>query len=209
MGDTPVIRSSALISCRMLWWIYKPSNVDTDLAPGSDLSRLIDKSFPGIKVHHIGRLDRDTSGLLLICADGTLTNRILSSSKLSKTYLARVSRYPDQAILSQLSPGTVNLGDGPGYIIKVEQVFETDEAIAPLFMSPNYQSVEQNNFFVRVTTREGRNRIVRRMLAAVGLPVLALHRERVGNITLKSDEIPGTIKPLKPYEISDLTALIS
>jgi 23S rRNA pseudouridine2605 synthase len=193
----------------MLWSLYKPSSVDTDLAPGSDLSRLIERELGNIKVHHIGRLDKDTSGLLLICSDGSLTNQILSSSRLRKTYLARVSRNPDLELLRSMSPGTVQLGDGPGRIITAERVDEWDESVGPLFMSPNYQSIEPSNFFVRVTTCEGRNRIVRRMLAAVGLPVLALHRERLGILSLKKNEIPGNITPITPLQISELIDLIS
>ena len=194
--------------CLMLWSIYKPSNVDTDLAPGSDLSQLLEKTFGFTKLHHIGRLDRDTSGLLLISCDGFLTNKVLSCTNLPKSYLARVSRPPRPETLINLHDGVVPLGDGPARVIHAEEVFESDVSTSPLFMCPNYQSIEREYFFVRVLTCEGRNRVVRRLLAAVGLPVLALHRERIGNIVLDHSTVPGTVSKVSEDQLEGFLALL-
>jgi pseudouridine synthase len=187
----------------MLWVLHKPANVDTDLAPGSDLRRLSDIAIPVRKYHHIGRLDRDTSGVLLLCTDGQLTHRLMNSSVLVKTYLARVAKPPTTEQLSQLVAGVL-LGDGPAFADSACEVPEFHEAVSPLFLVPNYQEVLPTNFFVRIETREGRNRIVRRMLAHVGLPVLGLHREQVGSVSLSPASIPGTIDELASPDLEKL-----
>ena len=189
-----------------MWVFYKPANVETDLAPGSDLSRLVPSHFRSEKFHHIGRLDRDTSGLLLFSNDGQATHSLLSSPTLEKTYIARVSVEPRQVLLEQLIAG-VPLGDGPARAIAVSPISEQDRCLRPLFLVPNFQAVADSGFFVRVVTCEGRNRIVRRMLASVGLPVLALHRERVGAISVSADLEPGTARALSDSEISSLVRL--
>ena len=183
-----------LMSSVSMWLLYKPVSVDTDLAPGSDLSRLLSPHIRSEKFHHIGRLDQDTSGLLLFSKDGQVTHSILSSTKLEKTYLARVAVEPTQDALSRLIDG-VELSDGAAHAVSAKRVQEDDACVGPLFMTPNFQSVSEPMFFVRVVTREGRNRIVRRMLAAVGLPVLALHRERVGDLLLPAC-CPGSVFPV-------------
>ena len=194
----------ARIRCMTVWSFYKPCNVDTDLAPGSDFSRLIESTIPRKGVHHIGRLDRDTSGLILLSTDGSFTHALLSSQSLRKTYLARVSKEPTADQLAQLCAGVL-LGDGLATAVSAEIVPETDMCTGPLFLSVNYQQVESRNFFVRLVTCEGRSRIVRRMLASVGLPVLALHRERIGLLSLDYRETPGTIRELTAEEISSFS----
>lgn len=188
--------------------IYKPVGVDTDLAPGSDLARLISCVIKESKFHHVGRLDRDTSGLLLLSRDGALTNSILISARVPKTYLARVSSTPTPEQLHTLTDG-VMLGDGFSRFTSASPVSQSDCCTAPLFMSPNYQSVEKENFFVRITTFEGRNRIVRRTLAAVGLPVFALHRESIGPIVLETGRVPGSVYPLTDTQVDSLVSLLS
>ena len=98
----------------------------------------------------------------------------------------------------------IQLGDGPALAYSAEVVPDLAICVKPLFMCPNYQKVDSVNFFVRVVTSEGRNRIVRRMLAAVGLPVLALHRERIGGVPLDPTSVPGSIRELTNTEILTL-----
>lgn len=190
-----------------MWMMYKPADVDTDLAPGSDLSRIAGNAIPQKNRHHIGRLDRDTSGVLLFTDDGNITHKILSSDNLQKTYLARVSKQPSTASLVALVNG-LSLGDGPAIAISALEVDQSSPDIRPLFLCPNKQTVEKLNYFVRVTTCEGRNRIVRRMLAAVNLPVLALHRERIGPLILDPHATPGSVVRLSESEIEKLLLAI-
>lgn len=190
-----------------MWMFYKPVSVDTDMSLGSDMCEMIPKDLRK-RTHHIGRLDRDTSGLILLSEDGSLTKRILTSGALPKTYLARVSVCPSELQLDRLTQGLV-LGDGAAVCVSAERVNYGDRATVPLFLCPLVRGVESEYFFVRVVTCEGRNRIVRRMLAAVGLPVLGLHREKVGNLCLRPDMWPGTVSKLDISEVDTLVSLVS
>lgn len=187
-----------------MWMFYKPSGVDTDMSPGSDLSRFIPMDHQFIGIHHIGRLDRDTSGLLLLSSDGVITHSVLNSKGLIKTYLACVGGEVTGERLYDLSRG-VDLSDGPATVVSVEKVWTEDACIRALYLRPDYRGVTRCSY-IRVKTCEGRNRIVRRMLASVGLPVLSLHREQIGPLALDKSDIPGFLRPLTEAEI---TALLS
>jgi 23S rRNA pseudouridine2457 synthase len=132
-------------------------------------------------VYPAGRLDRDSEGLLLLCADGKLQARIADPRfKMAKTYLVQVEGEPDQASLQHLSEG-VRLKDGPTRPADVERISK------PVLWDRNppiraRKSVPDS--WLRLTIREGRNRQVRRMTAAVGHPTLRLVRWSIGDWTL-------------------------
>ena len=141
------------------------------------LSRFID--VPG--VYPAGRLDRDSEGLLLLTDDGRLQARIADPKfKLPKTYLVQVEGVPDAAALAALRTGVV-LKDGPTRPAEVE-------AIEPPDLWPRTPPIRVRqaipDHWLRLTIREGRNRQVRRMTAAVGHPTLRLVRWRIGDWTL-------------------------
>lgn len=141
------------------------------------LSRFID--VPG--VYPAGRLDRDSEGLLLLTDDGRLQARIADPKfKLPKTYLVQVEGVPDAAALAALRTGVV-LKDGPTRPAEVE-------AIEPPDLWPRTPPIRVRQAipdrWLRLTIREGRNRQVRRMTAAVGHPTLRLVRWRIGDWTL-------------------------
>ena len=202
MVDVNVYRGDK--SC--MWTLHKPSGIDTDLAPGSDLHSILPEPVRSGKFHHVGRLDRDTSGLLLFSNDGDHTFTILNSSSLEKTYLAQVAKAPTPQQCQQLIDGIV-LPDGLASARSVSVLRETEchpDEIRPLFLNARVRPIEKEHFFLRVTTRDGRYRVVRRMLAAVGLPVLSLHRESVGPISLSKHSIPGECVLLTSSSIRDL-----
>ncbi|BAV66071.1 pseudouridine synthase [Sphingobium cloacae] len=137
------------------------------------LSAFIDA--PG--VYPAGRLDRDSEGLLLLTDDGRLQARIADPRfKLPKTYLVQVEGAPDETALDRLRQG-VRLKDGPTQPAMAE-------AIEPPALWPRDPPVRFRksvpDHWIRLTIREGRNRQVRRMTAAVGLPTLRLVRWSVG-----------------------------
>lgn len=114
----------------------------------------------------VGRLDRETSGLLLFTSDGDLAYRLLHPRfHVEKTYHVTVEGTPDEAALRALAEG-VQLDDGMTAPARVQTVHGGPPAL------------------VEIAIREGRKRQVRRMLAAVGHPVVALHRTSFGPLHL-------------------------
>ncbi|MEH3099135.1 pseudouridine synthase [Sphingomonas adhaesiva] len=141
--------------------------------------------LPG--VYPAGRLDRDSEGLLLLTDDGRLQARIADPRfKLPKTYWVQVEGEPDDAALDSLRRG-VTLNDGPTRPAEVEVIG------APAIW-PRHPPIRVRRHipdrWLRLTIREGRNRQVRRMTAAVGHPTLRLVRWSIGDWTL-GDLSPG------------------
>ncbi|MFC7343611.1 pseudouridine synthase [Saccharopolyspora griseoalba] len=142
------------------------------------------------KLFHVGRLDQDTEGLLLITNDGELANRLTHPSyKVRKTYLAEVIGPVPKDLGKRLREG-VELDDGP---VKVDSFKLID--------------TNQNRALVQVVLHEGRKRIVRRLLKHVGHPVQRLVRTRVGDVQL-TNERPGAIRPLNRQEVGSLYKLV-
>ncbi len=149
---------------------------------GTDAARATLSDFidlPG--VYPAGRLDRDSEGLLLLTDDGRLQARIADPRfKMSKSYLVQVEGDPGDADLEPLRRG-VMLKDGPTRPAEVER-------IAAPTLWPRDPPVRFRksvpDCWIRLTIREGRNRQVRRMTAAIGLPTLRLVRWRIGDWTL-------------------------
>jgi 23S rRNA pseudouridine2457 synthase len=156
----------------------------TDRGIGADRATLSDH-IPVPGVYPAGRLDRDSEGLLLLCDDGKLQARIADPRfKMAKTYLVQVEGEPDEASLQRLREGPV-LNDGPTRPAEVEPLpapalWERDPPIRFRKSVPDS--------WLKLTIREGRNRQVRRMTAAVGHPTLRLVRWSIGDWTL--DGIP-------------------
>jgi 23S rRNA pseudouridine2457 synthase len=158
----------------------KPYGVLTQFTGGPGERTLAEFiKVPG--VYAAGRLDKDSEGLLLLTDDGALQARIASPKfKQKKTYLVQVEGVPDEGALRQLRGG-VELKDGPTRPAEAE-------AIAPPALWDRDPPVRFRksvpDSWIRLTITEGRNRQVRRMTAAVGLPTLRLVRWQIGEWTL-------------------------
>lgn len=126
-----------------------------------------DEATGGRRLFTVGRLDYDSSGLLLLTDDGELTFRLTHPRHgVTKEYMATIKGVPDEADLRRLRAG-VELSDGPTAPAEAE-VFRTASGVTE----------------IRVTVKEGRRRQVRRMLEAVGHPALSLRRTAFGNVRL-------------------------
>jgi 23S rRNA pseudouridine2457 synthase len=161
---------------------------------GSPTARATLSDFIAVKgVYPAGRLDRDSEGLLLLTDDGRLQARIADPRfKLPKTYLVQVEGDPQEEQLDQLRKG-VRLKDGmtlPAEAIRID----------PPDLWPRDPPIRQRksipDSWLKLTIREGRNRQVRRMTAAVGLPTLRLVRWAIGDWTVAG------IAPGQYHEIS-------
>lgn len=145
--------------------------------PRPTLADHIDR--PG--VYPAGRLDTDSEGLLLLTDDGRLQARIADPRfKMAKTYLVQVEGEPDAAALAALRAG-VMLKDGPTLPAQAERI--DDPALWPRDPPVRFRK-SVPDCWIALTIREGRNRQVRRMTAAVGHPTLRLVRWRIGDWTL-------------------------
>ena len=128
-----------------------------------------------------GRLDRDSEGLLLLTDDGRLQAQISDPKfKMPKSYLVQVEGEPDDAALKQLQGGVL-LKDG---LTRPAQAMRVDDPELWLRDPPIRVRKSVPDSWVKITIREGRNRQVRRMTAAVGHPTLRLVRWSIGDWTL-------------------------
>jgi 23S rRNA pseudouridine2605 synthase len=138
------------------------------------------------KLFHVGRLDADTEGLLILTNDGELAHRLMHPSyEVPKTYLATVVGSVPRGLGKTLKAG-VELDDGP--------VALDDFAV---------MDAVPGKSLVKVTLHEGRKRIVRRLFAHVGFPVKELVRTDIGSVSL-GEQRPGSIRVLTTKEIGEL-----
>lgn len=167
--------------------LHKPVGVTTtmrDPHAHSDITRFLPRGGP--RLFPVGRLDRETEGLLLVTNDGELANRLMHPRQgVEREYLAEVEGTPTARQLVRLRRG-IELDDGPARALRARAIGRSGERSA-----------------VRMVLTEGRKREVRRMLAAVGLPVRRLVRLRVGPVRL-GGLAPGAVRELSSDEIHEL-----
>jgi len=162
--------------------LHKPAGVVTTARDPQGRPTVLDFVPADVRLFPVGRLDRDTTGALLLTNDGDLADRLMHPRHgVRKTYVATVAADPPAGVLRRLRAG-VRLDDGP-------------TAPADVRMAGPGR--------VEITIHEGRNRQVRRMLAAVGHPVRGLHRSRYAGLGL-GDLGPGEWRTLDDAEVEAL-----
>lgn len=145
-----------------------------------------ERVMAGQRLFHVGRLDADTEGLILLTNDGDLAHRLMHPSyEIQKTYLAEVEGQVDRRLVKRMLTG-VELDDGP---VRAS--------------SFSILQVGDNRSLVEVVLHEGRKHIVRRLLEHVGHPVRRLGRTDVGPIAL-GDQRPGSLRVLSRNEVGAL-----
>lgn len=180
VDGTPVRRVS-----ERYYMLYKPAGVIT--ATEDEQQKTVLDLFPkelrkGLSP--AGRLDKDTTGLLLLSTDGDWIHRIITPKKMvPKVYLAKTEGTPTEDDVLRLSQG-ITLRDGTQCLPARLEVLSEGQC--------------------RVTVYEGKYHLVRRMLAACGTPVLALHRESIGAVSLCKSLNPGDFRSLSEQEIQDV-----
>ncbi|MGG3989873.1 pseudouridine synthase [Bacillus smithii] len=177
---------------KVYFLLYKPRGVISSVRDDKGRKTVID-FFPYVdkRIYPIGRLDYDTSGLLLLTNDGEFANLLMHPRyKIEKTYIAKLKGIPPRPALKQLEKG-VELEDGMTAPAKVK------------FLSGDRK---KNTAIVEITIHEGRNRQVRRMFEKIGYPVLKLRRERFAFLTLQGLNA-GEFRELSPHEVKQLREL--
>ncbi|MEL6949141.1 MAG: pseudouridine synthase [Pseudomonadota bacterium] len=173
--------------------LNKPFRVLSQFTTDGDKATLADYvTVP--EVYPAGRLDYDSEGLLLLTNDGKLQAAIASPRhKTRKHYWAQVEGDASREALDALIAG-VNLNDGPARALTARHIAPPESLWPRVPPIRERQSVPDS--WVEVVIDEGRNRQVRRMTAAVGLPTLRLIRHRVGPWTL-GDLAPGASRGIE------------
>ena len=160
----------------------KPVGVVSTAREPGDRPAVVSLVESAARLYPVGRLDVDSSGLLLLTNDGELANRLTHPRyEVPKAYRVELRRPPSEADLRQLARG-VELDDGPTAPAEVRRLGERE---------------------VEIVLREGRNRQVRRMAEAVGNEVVALQRVRFGPVEL-DDLQEGEARRLADDEIASL-----
>lgn len=167
---------------REVWVVNKPAGVVSTAREPGERAAVVELVDSGARLYPVGRLDADSTGLLLLTNDGELANPLTHPRyEVPKAYLAELRRPPSERDLDRLRQG-VELDDGPTAPAAVRRLGRRE---------------------IEIVLREGRNRQVRRMAEAVGNRVVSLRRVRFGSIEL--GRLPeGEARRLSGEEVSRL-----
>jgi 23S rRNA pseudouridine2605 synthase len=180
--DVRVNGAPVAAEAREVWAVNKPEGVVSTAREPGGRPAVVELVETEARLYPVGRLDADSTGLLLLTNDGELANRLTHPRyEVPKTYRARLRAPIGDRDLKRLRSG-VELEDGPTSPAKVNRVGARE---------------------IEVTLREGRNRQVRRMLEAVGNEVVALRRVSFGPLNLGDLKV-GAARPLSDDEIAEL-----
>lgn len=168
---------------------YKPRGVISAVTDDKN-RRVVTDFFPEVteRIYPVGRLDYDTSGILVLTNDGDFSQKLAHPKhQIDKVYVAKVKGIADQKNLYPLTKGIVLEG----------------KKTAPARYNIISSDKKAETSIVELTIHEGRNHQVKNMLQAVGLPVQKLKREKYGELTLKGLK-PGEYRRLNAKEIKNL-----
>jgi 23S rRNA pseudouridine2605 synthase len=180
--DVRVDGSPVGVEAREVWVVNKPVGVVSTAREPGGRPTVVDLIDTEARLYPVGRLDADSTGLLLLTNDGELANQLTHPRyEVPKTYRVELRRPPRESDLASLASG-VKLEDGPTAPAEVRRLGERE---------------------IEIVLREGRNRQVRRMAEAVGNEVVALRRVRFGPLGL-GDLAEGKARRLSASEIAAL-----
>ncbi|WP_041808194.1 pseudouridine synthase [Evansella cellulosilytica] len=171
--------------------LYKPTGVISSVDDEKGRKVVTDFIPTDKRIFPIGRLDYDTSGLILLTNDGDFANLLMHPKhEIYKTYIAKVEGVPLREDIKKLEKG-IHLEDG---------------RTAPAKVKVSRSDKKKGTSIIEISIHEGRNRQVRRMFEAIGHPVMKLKRENYGFLNLKGLNA-GDFRELKPHEVKRLREL--
>ncbi|WP_284141251.1 MULTISPECIES: pseudouridine synthase [unclassified Virgibacillus] len=169
--------------------LYKPRGVISSVKDDKD-RKVVTDLLPEIeeRVFPIGRLDYDTSGILLLTNDGEFANLLMHPKHgVEKVYVAKIKGIPSKLDLAKLRKGVRDKKD----LLKIKNytILSVDK--------------RKNTMLLELTLQEGKNRHVRRMMEQLGFPVVKLRREKYGLLNLQGLQ-PGAYRTLTPKEVKQM-----
>ena len=191
-GDTVKVDGKQVaIKKNEYYLLHKPKGYLSTVSDDKGRKTVMDILGSGVgRVYPVGRLDYDSEGLLILTTDGELAQHLTHpSNEVPKTYLVKVEGRLTEDDLNPIRSG-----------IEIEGGYVTKKCRAHI--------VETNRDFTRVemVLREGKNREIRKMFAAIGKEVMLLKRTKVGELTLRGLE-RGSFRKLSPAEVEYLTSI--
>lgn len=194
-GDIITVEGKAIVGENKVYYVfYKPKGCICSLSDEFDRPLVIDY-FKDVKerIYPVGRLDFDTTGVLLMTNDGAFANMIMHPrSHLEKIYEVTIKGLITGDVLNRLEKGI--------YLEGVKTL--------PCKIRVTRKDMEHKSTMLRIKLVEGKNRQVKKMFESEGFPVKRLHRLSIGGIHVK-DMRPGTYRILKPQEVKELKALVN
>ena len=189
-ADNVVVNGIPLVKEAFVYYmLYKPRGVISSLKDDKGRKVVVDlMDRVSERVFPIGRLDYDTSGILLLTNDGDFANLLMHPKHgIKKIYVAKIKGIPDNRELARLKKGVKAEKD----LLKVADynILSTDK--------------RKNTMIIELTLQEGKNRHVRRMMEQLGYPVMKLKREKYSTLTLDGLK-PGEYRALSPKEIKQI-----
>jgi pseudouridine synthase len=182
--------------------LNKPVSVITSASDPQGRPTVVDllKNVP-VRVYPVGRLDYDTSGLLMLTNDGELAHRLMHPSYgVEKTYRVWVQGPVSMQALETLRQG-----------VPLEDVFTAPahvKRVSGVSQETSVKSKDNHLEVLEVTIHEGQNRQIRRMFAAIGYPVVKLQRIRFGSLTLENSLRIGAYRALTIGEVKELRSKV-
>ena len=192
-NDTIEVNGTVLDKEDKVYYVMnKPKGVVCTSKDDKDRKTVLDYAPKGQRIYPVGRLDYDTSGVLLLTNDGEFCNRMIHPRyHLPKTYIVNV-----QGILTGEDIQRIKKG-----IVTSECTYQ------PAHVSVTQKDYTRNRCILELTIREGKNHQVKKMMEALGYEVRRLHRAKFAFIEVK-DLKPGEYRRLKPFEIKQLNKLV-
>ena len=171
--------------------LYKPRGVVTTTSDEKNRKTVVDLIHTNNRLYPIGRLDYDTTGILLLTNDGDLTNFLLHpKNNIEKVYIAKIKGIMTGSDIHSLEKG-----------IKTE-----DFKSAPCKVKIKKADKKTNTTLVQITIHEGQNHQIKKMFSSLGYEVLKLKRERIAFLDLSGLK-PGEYRPLSIKEVKTLYSL--